>query len=400
VPRMEPQPIIGLNAHLVSNIPGCRSTGISTYMRHMVEHLPAASPDLDYRVFGSFQSFSSKRLVTVRPGFPTSHPIARILWEQLFQAAQATRHKVRLFHGMAYALPFHLQMPCVLTLYDLAPFLQPDCLRSPKKNYLRWIILRSVRRASRVCVLTDHTRKELVGHLGIPEARVCVIPPACRDGFAPPAESSVVEFRTKRGLPPRFVLAVGRLDRRKNLPLLVRAFARCRGRGMNHHLVIVGPSGWDSQAVFREVERCGLTRFVHFPGFVPTHDLPLWYASSEFLVCCSKYEGFGLPVLEAMACGCPVLCGARGSLPEVVGEAGWLCADDEAVLTESVCALAANEQERGRLRLRGLERAASFSWPRSAALQADVYRDVLESPPEGRIPVNRPASTAGFNRSC
>ena len=386
---MEPQPIIGLNAHLVSNIPGCRSTGISTYMRHMVEHLPAASPDLDYRVFGSCRSFSSKRLVTVPPGFPTSHPIARILWEQLFQAVQAARYKVQLFHGMAYALPLRLHMPSVLTLYDLTPFLQPDCLRSPNRTYLRWIILGSVRRANRVCVLADHTRKELVEHLGIPEARVCVVPPACRDGFEPPPESSIEEFRTKRGLPPRFVLAVGRLDARKNLPLLVRAFARCRGRGMSHHLVIVGPSGWGSEEVFREVERCGLTRFVHFPGFVPTQDLPLWYACAEFLVCCSRYEGFGLPVLEAMACGCPVLCGERGSLPEVVGEAGWLCSDDEAALTESMCALAANEQERGRLRLGGLERAASFSWPRSAALQADVYRRVLLSSSESRIPVSR-----------
>ncbi|MGH2543729.1 MAG: glycosyltransferase family 4 protein, partial [Ardenticatenaceae bacterium] len=174
------------------------------------------------------------------------------------------------------------------------------------------------------------------------------------------------------------VLYLGTLEPRKNVPLLLRAFAAARRRVQGVDLVLAGGQGWRFDAIFGEVERLGLGDSVHFPGFVPTEELPYWYGAAELFVYPSRYEGFGLPPLEAMACGTPVITSDATSLREVVGDAGVLAPpDDEQALAEAIVALLTDSDEQARRREEGLAQAAQFRWQTSAATQAMVYRRVL-----------------------
>lgn len=177
------------------------------------------------------------------------------------------------------------------------------------------------------------------------------------------------------------MLYLGTLEPRKNVPALVRAFAKAIGTGKRsfpHHLVLAGAKGWHYADVFAEVERLGLQDRVHFPGFVSSEEQSLWYAAAEAFVYPSLYEGFGLPVLEAMACGTPVLASNAASLPEVVGDAGLLVApDDEEGLAENLRRLLDDASLRRTLRERGLARAAGFTWDEAARTQTRIYRAIL-----------------------
>jgi glycosyltransferase involved in cell wall biosynthesis len=185
-------------------------------------------------------------------------------------------------------------------------------------------------------------------------------------------------WKARRGLPERMVLFVGTLEPRKNLPLLLEAYARLRQTGCTHTLVVAGGKGWYYQAIEATVERLGLRDAVLFPGFVPDEELPLWYNAAELFVYPSLYEGFGLPPLEAMACGTPVITSNAASLPEVVGDAGVVVdAHDVTALARAMADLLGDAERRRRLRAAGLARARQFTWRATANRTAALYHEIL-----------------------
>jgi glycosyltransferase involved in cell wall biosynthesis len=197
--------------------------------------------------------------------------------------------------------------------------------------------------------------------------------------FRPLTEDQVAAFRSERSLPQRFILFVGTIEPRKNVARLIEAFADLRSAISDLRLVIGGAKGWFYEDVFARVEELGLEDEVLFPGYLPASELPLWYNAAELFVYPSLYEGFGLPPLEAMACGTPVVTANTSSLPEVVGDAG-LAVDplDIEGLAEAMKQVLGDDSLQQEMKVRGLRRARGFSWAKTAQETVQVYRQVME----------------------
>lgn len=369
---------IGLNAHLLSNQSGYRSAGIHSYIAHLLKYMPTQAP-ADWRfqaMVGASNARQFEGVTMSRSRFDTSSPWRRILWEQIFQAGQL-RH-FDLYHAMAFVAPLCLNAPMVVTVYDLSFLLFPQGLSAARRWYLRNFTGLTCRRALRVLAISQSTADDLSRLLGISGDRIDVTPLGYDKAvFRPMTAATIEEFRARQGLPDRFWLFVGTLEPRKNLTMLLRAYARLP-HSRRLPLILCGGKGWMADDIFATIEREGLGEHVRHIGFVPAEDLPLWYNSAEAFLYPSIYEGFGLPVLEAMACGAPVVTTSVSSLPEVAGEAG-LCLppEDAERWTGALNDISTDHDWREAARAKGLERARRFSWQRTAALTLDSYRKAL-----------------------
>jgi glycosyltransferase involved in cell wall biosynthesis len=236
----------------------------------------------------------------------------------------------------------------------------------------------AVHRADRVIAVSESTKRDVVRLLGVPESKVTVIYHGIEPEFRPLPPAEVAAFRTREGLPDCYVLYVGTLEPRKNLPNLLRAYALARRKhGVTAPLVLGGGKGWGYESIFALVESLGLRADVRFPGYLPLADLPLWYNGASLFAYPSRYEGFGMPALEAMACGAPVLTTRASSLPEVVGEAGLLVGpDDIEGMADGLAAVLNGGTLGERLRADGLDRARGFDWAEAARQTVAVYREI------------------------
>jgi glycosyltransferase involved in cell wall biosynthesis len=266
--------------------------------------------------------------------------------------------------------------PAVITIHDLSFLRFPNLFRPANRLYLKTLTQLSARRAHRLIAVSRYTAAETTRLLGVPQERVDVVYHGINPAFRPLPNDEVMAFRRHRGLPERFVLFVGTLEPRKNLVRLVEAFSHVRDGQVR--LVLVGGKGWLYDELFAKVEALGLGSEVIFPGYVMSEELPLWYNAAHALAYPSLYEGLGLPVLEAQACGTPVLTSNASSLPEAGGDAA-LMADPHDVesLAAGLKRLLTDESLRYQCRERGLAHAARFSWARSAEETADVYRRAI-----------------------
>jgi glycosyltransferase involved in cell wall biosynthesis len=215
--------------------------------------------------------------------------------------------------------------------------------------------------------------------LGVPPGRVDVVYCGVDQAFRPLPAAEVDCFREQRALPNRFILFLGTLEPRKNVQKLIRAYSQWRNSEPGiPKLVVAGAKGWYYERIFAEVERLGLAGQVIFPGYVAQEELPLWYNAADLFVYPSQFEGFGLPVLEAMACGTPAVTTNVASLPEVGGDAAWLVSpDNEAELVEAVRRVLKDAALRQEMKARGLAHAANFTWERTARQTLDTYDRAL-----------------------
>jgi glycosyltransferase involved in cell wall biosynthesis len=211
--------------------------------------------------------------------------------------------------------------------------------------------------------------------LGIPAEKIVVTHNAADAHFAPPAPAALDAFRRRMGLPERFILFVGTLEPRKNLPTLLDAYARI-ARSTDAPLIIGGGKGWLYDEIFAKAESLDLGDRVRFAGYIDGNDLPLWYAAATVFTLPSLYEGFGMPLLEAMACGTPVVTTTSSSLPEVVGDAGLTVPPTDAdALGGALLRLLDDAELRAELREQGLRRARRFSWRATAERTLAAYQD-------------------------
>ena len=369
---------IGLNAHLLSGRDGYRSAGIHAYISQLLRHLPAAAPD-DWRfeaMVGADCEMDFAGVTLSRSRMDTRGPLRRILWEQTLQPSKLRQYD--LYHAMAFVAPLVLATPLVVTVYDLSFLRYPQRLSPARRAYLRHFTALSCRRARRIIAISRSTAQDLREGLHLPADKIDVTPLGYdRRVFRPMPADEIERFRTREGLPARFWLFVGTLEPRKNLPFLLRAYARLP-RSERLPLVLGGGAGWGADEVFATIEREGLADCVRHTGYIPAADLPLWYNSAEALLYPSVYEGFGLPLLEAMACGTPVATSDVSSLPEVAGDAG-LCLPptDDHAWTEALRLLERDAGWREMAREKSLARAKRFSWARTAELTVGSYRKAL-----------------------
>jgi glycosyltransferase involved in cell wall biosynthesis len=369
---------VGVNAHLLSLDQSYRSAGIHWYIHNLLLHLPEADPAVDYTVFLRDLDYSQRTGLRLEPSaLPTDRPPVRLIWEQVVQPWAARRADLDLLHCPAFVGPVAGTVPFVVTVHDLSFLLFPEGFRGGNRTYLRLMTGWSVRRARRVIAVSESTRQDLLRLYGLEPDRVDVIPNGVDAAFQPLPAGEVTAFRVKQGLPEHFLLFVGTLEPRKNVVRLVEAYARLPQPRCP--LLLVGGKGWFYERVFRRVEELGLTEEVHFAGYVPAEELPWWYNAATALVYPSLYEGFGLPALEAMACGTPVVTSTTSSLPEVVGQAGLLVEPtDVEALTAALQRVLQDAALRVQMRTAGLAQAAHFSWLGTASSTVGSYRRALE----------------------
>ena len=271
----------------------------------------------------------------------------------------------------------------IVWVHDLIHRKIPDAVPAPLRARLDTDLPRLVRRAAAVVAVSEHTKKDLVSDLGIPPGRIVVIPPGVGGEFRPlPGAEEREAERLRLGLPEAYVLFVGSLFANKNVGLLLRAMRSLAARpGFRHSLVIVTPGGTESEALRRKSELPPLGGRVLFRPFASGSDLRSLYSLADLFLFPSLYEGFGIPPLEAMACGTPVVASSRTSVPEVVGDAGILLdPESETPWVETIARLLADPAERGRLAAAGRDRARRFTWEESARKARALFASLV---PEG-----------------
>jgi glycosyltransferase involved in cell wall biosynthesis len=290
---------------------------------------------------------------------------------------------VRLFHATDHLLPMLTEARSVFTLHDTAYLHYPEYYLPRNRIFLRIMVPRFLRRAERVIVVSEHTRGDAIRFYDLDPERIDVIPEGVDTRFTQDVDPRTMPaVRKKYGLPERFILHVGTIQPRKNLTTLVEAFGAVRRRHPDVGLVIAGAKGWLFEEFFDHLRRSGLEAYVTLTGQVPDQDLPGLYRAAEIFAYPSVYEGFGLPPLEAMACGVPVACSNAASLPEVVGDAGLLLPPrDVGAWVSALDRLLGDPQLRADLSAKGLARARRFSWDTAAERTLEVYRSVMA---EGR----------------
>jgi glycosyltransferase involved in cell wall biosynthesis len=292
--------------------------------------------------------------------------------------------RVALLHATDFTLPPTLPgTRTLLTVHDLSFVRVPETASPSLKAYLDAVVPRSVRRADHVLADSEATRDDLIALYGTPPNKITVLWSGVDSRFAPVRDPAKLEdIRQRYKLPSGpFVLSVGTVQPRKNYGRLIEALAYLRGDMPDLGLVIVGGRGWLDDPIYAALDEHSLRDAVVFTGFAVDEDLPALYSLARVVALPSLYEGFGLPVLEAMACGTPVVTSNVSSLPEVAGDAALLVDPlDVAALTESLRRLLTDETLRADLITRGRGRAASFTWERAARQLLGVYTQMLFTP--------------------
>jgi glycosyltransferase involved in cell wall biosynthesis len=376
-----PDQRIALNAHLLNLSGNYRSAGINWYIYNLLKKLEAI-PDFDYHVFLSDvharEHFDSLHLVQSR--LHTDKPIIRILWEQFIQPRALRACRANLLHALAFAGPLQISIPWIVTIYDLSFMKFPQSFNLLNRFYLNHVVSNSLRRADRAIAISESTKRDLVSLFGVAPDKIRVIQCGVDASFQPAADSNDVEqLRARYPLPENFILYVGTIEPRKNIVRLLRAFARAKRKAhLPHSLVLVGARGWKYAQVDRVIAQEGIADAVIFTGYAPPRELPSWYRAADLLVYPSLYEGFGLPPLEAMASGTPVVTSNASSLPEVVGDAALMVSpEDERGLADAIVRALTDRTLREEMIAHGLAQSKKFSWQRTARETTALYREVL-----------------------
>lgn len=274
-------------------------------------------------------------------------------------------------------LTFSMPFSKVITIADIIPVLFPETFSFSAAFSHRILLPRTLESADRILTPSQSTKHDLMTHFHVPAEHIKVAYPAVDEKYQVTDGSETRAIIAKYGLPTPFILYVGTLEPRKNIPAILNAVSLLKKKGEQYHLVIAGKKGWKYQHIFELVHSLGIEKETIFTGYVPEADLPGLYNAAEIMVWPSFYEGFGLPPLEAMACGTPVITSNTSSLPEVVGEAGIMVdPHDNAALAASIESLMKDGDLRREMSRKGIVQAKKFSKQRFASEILHVYREI------------------------
>ena len=354
-----------------------RLYGAANYTVNLVRALEQVDCVNEYTVFAKPEHaslFSSRERFHIVP-VPLASRYFRIAWEQTMLPVLARRARLDVLHSPHYTMPFAAGCASVVSFHDMTFFLYPQVHRAYKKLFFTYMMRFSARHAGAIIAISESTRDDVLRILKLEPRKVFTVVYGIDRIFQPLRDEAMfAEVRQKYNLPPQYILYVGNLEPRKNLPTLLRAFARLVQKGLPHSLVLAGSRGWMDSDIFSTVQELGLGARVLFPGYCPQPELPALYGAASLFVYPSLYEGFGLPVLEALACGVPVITSNVSSMPEVAGDAALLVdphnVDELADKMEGVLEDAALRE---RLSCAGPERARAFRWERTARETLAVY---------------------------
>ena len=306
---------------------------------------------------------------------PITH---QVLNEQLWLLGASLRERLDVFHLTGFAGPVLYPGRSVCTIADATPFLFPETVKRSQFLYWRRLMALSARRCNRVITISESSRRDIERFYRVSGRKISVTHLAVAPEFSIIKDQRRLErVRSQYCLPQDFILMVSTLEPRKNYGRMIDAFARIAPDWPNVHLVFAGRPGWLYQPILGRIEGYGLAERAHFVGSVSDEELVALYNMARFLAYPSLYEGFGFPVLEAMACGCPVLTCNTSSMPEVAGDAAqYVDPFDVQSIVAGMLALS-NPKRRAELVERGLCRAKNFSWMRTAEMTLSVYQACL-----------------------
>lgn len=356
-----------------------REAGSLRYFEQLLSILGSADDPNEYAVFVSrsslpVASFPSKENISFSPANTSLLPAA--LQQQLYRAWHSCG-KLDLLHSPLFVPPLAFDGKTVMTVLDLAFVLYPQTKKWTGQMWWRLLGRRGIQKANRIITLSGSTRDDLI-KWGIDAKKINIVYPYVSKLFRPVTSSN--DRRAKYHLPEKYILYVGTLERRKNLSNLVRAFSEARKMArLEHALVLVGQRGWLYQDLFQTIEELELGKAIILLDYVPNEDLPGLYSGADLFTYLSIYEGFGFPLIEAMACGIPVLASDVSTMPEIVGDAGLLVPPNDVNRIASEMAHLLNNQElAAMLSKRGLERAKEFSEERFAKGILAAYEDAVK----------------------
>jgi len=349
--------------------------GNSTYIRNLSRSILTLDGDDTFVLFAARAGHAFYRSLGSTPQFRvravTQHGgLGRILWTL---ARAAARERVDALY-VQYFAPLGYASPVVLAVHDIGFVHVPESFPLSHRLLMRALVSRSVRRAARIITPSEFTRRTVEARYGIASHRISVIWPGVGENFRPLTKTETRAVLARYGLEPGFLFSLGRLNRRKNLGSLLRAYAALRAQGQAElPLVIGGKVDHGAHEILRGI---GESSRINWVGLIPESDLPAFYSGAACFVYPSLFEGFGLPLLEAMACGCPVVSSDRTACPEVVGNAGLLVnPEDVMAIAAAIARVVDQETLREDLRDRGLARSRLFTWKETAVRTLAVLRE-------------------------
>lgn len=335
-------------------------TGIGVYTENLIRALRQFAPQVE--------------IIELDPPLNPSAPL-RILREQIILPRRAARARADILHLTGFAAPLRAALPIVLTVHDLIGARFPKNFPPVARFYWSRYLPFTLRFVTRLVADSQNTQRDIARIARLDSARV--IYPGRDERFQPMRDLRAWQ-NLRAQLPEKFFLFVSTLEPRKGADTLIAAFAQI-ARELPYDLVLVGARGWAWQKLFAPIERAGLRARVHWLDYFPDDQMPALYNLARAFVFPSRDEGFGLPVLEAMACGTPVICSNAASLPEVAGDAALLIApEDVNGFADAMHRVAADDELCAQLRARGLQHATRFSWARAAREIIKVYQEILK----------------------
>lgn len=373
---------IGISGQLLKG----RHTGVEHYISNLMRYIVRCNGENEY-VFYVNRAYTENDMpiegLRIREsGIPGISRSMRFLWEQSYLPILLAKDNIDVFHAPGYTMPLMTTTPSVVTIHDAIAMKFPQyCTRMNYLHY-RLVLPPTAAKAKRIITTTGYTRNDIVNTLGVPEDKIDVVPLGVHESFAPIEDRQVLaSVKHRYGLPPELVLFVGNLEPKKNIGRIIEAFNTLRiSWSIPHALAVVGRKEWLFRDLARMVRLLGLEPHVFFLGNVSLSDLVLLYNAADVFVFPSLYEGFGLPPLEAMACGTPVVTSNRSSLPEVVGDAAVTVDPlNTREIVEAVHSVLTDGELRRELRERGLNRVRLFSWESTAWKTMGVYKKAIAS---------------------
>lgn len=277
-----------------------------------------------------------------------------------------------------------LVKPYVYIVHDLSFLTFPECHKHGKSHFFRLFFEYSIRKADCVVCVSEYTKTELLNRFNLGNKRIEVVYEAAEDCFRPIDDFRRLETtKNKYTLPDNFLLYVGTVEPRKNLQNIINTYEKFRDK-IPYPFYIAGKLGWRSQSLIHSYQSAGLENQIKFLGYVPDEDLPALYNLATAFVYISKNEGFGLPPLEAMQCGTPVIASNEGSLPEIIGNAGLLTSTNKPeIIGQDIIRVCQDVVLRNQLRVKGFKRAKSFDWKLSAAKLSKIFLELIEKGQDG-----------------
>jgi glycosyltransferase involved in cell wall biosynthesis len=369
--------LIGIDAQPLAR----EKSGVGYYTEQLIRALEMVDGQNEYVLF-STNDFDPPFSDSTRFRKRITPYVWSYAWMQVGQPFQILKERLDLYHGPNFVAPLAAPCPTLITIHDLSSFIMREKHRWMNNLIQRLLVPSSARRSRAIIAVSEATRNDIMRILGIPAHKIRVIPEGVEGIFEPVTDDeSRNHIRCKLGLPQKYILFVGTLEPRKNIPTLLEAYARLiRSGDTEHRLVLAGGHGWGSDAIPQKMRSLGIEANVKFTGYVAREDMSALYSMADLFVYPSLYEGFGLPPLEAMACGTPTIVSDGSSLSSVVADAG-LRVDplDIAGLAEAMRRVLLDETLRRDLIEKGKKRAKCYSWETTARETLALYQEVVSA---------------------